>query len=104
MGLEEAQKAVDKWISQYKEGYWPIYEMFARLTEEIGELAREINHRFGHKKKKAIEDKKEIADELGDLIFTICCIANSQRISLRKAFQKTMDKMYKRNGNRFKKK
>lgn len=41
MSLKEAQKMVDKWISQYEEGYWPPKKMLAQLLEEVGELVEE---------------------------------------------------------------
>ena len=52
MSLKKIQKEVDTWASQYKTGYWKPHEILARLTEEVGELAREINHVYGPKKKK----------------------------------------------------
>ena len=59
MSLKDAQAQVDAWISQFEEGYWPPLSNLARLTEEVGELAREMNHRFGHKIKKADDERKE---------------------------------------------
>lgn len=102
--LKNAQKQVDHWIKQYEDEYWNPHAILARLIEEVGELAREINAKFGPKVKKSSEDKQEIADELGDLIFTICCLANSQKIDLDRAFGKAMDKCHHRDNNRFKKK
>jgi len=51
MSLKKIQKDVDGWIRQYKVGYFKPHENLARLIEEVGEVAREINHRFGQKKK-----------------------------------------------------
>ncbi len=102
--MKKIQKQVDKWVKQYKIGYFKPFEILARLIEEVGELAREINHSFGPKKKKATEDKKEIGDEIGDIIFTLTCLANSLRIDLDKSFKKVMDKVYKRDKDRWKKK
>ncbi|VAW19675.1 MazG nucleotide pyrophosphohydrolase, partial [hydrothermal vent metagenome] len=76
MALKDTQKEVDDWVSQYKIGYWAPHEILARLTEEVGELAREVNHIFGPKKKKDSEDSNEMADELADVLFTIICLAN----------------------------
>ena len=64
MSLIDYQKEVHKWVSQFNPPYWPPLEMMARLSEETGEVAREINHLYGTKKKKASEDKKELANEL----------------------------------------
>src|SRR5438309_125087 len=64
VSLREAQQAVDRWIGQYKEGYFPPLTNLARLAEEVGELAREINHRFGEKTKKQGEAEGSVAMEL----------------------------------------
>ena len=50
--LNQMQKEVDDYISQFKAGYFSPLANLARLTEEVGELAREINHTYGEKKKK----------------------------------------------------
>ena len=52
MSFRDAQQAVDRWIGQFEEGYWPPLANLARLVEEVGELARLMNHRFGPNKKK----------------------------------------------------
>ena len=104
MVLKEIQKEVDEWVSQYKMGYWKPHDNLAHLTEELGELAREINHRFGPKKKKDTEEDNEISDEIADIIFTLVCLANSQNIDLDLAFEKKMEKSYTRDKDRFEKK
>ena len=101
MPLNKVQKEVHDWVSQYKISYWEPHEILARLTEETGELAREINHRFGPKKKKSTEETKEIADEMGDIIFTLCCLANKLDIKLQDGFNSAMDKCYGRDKHRF---
>ena len=102
--MKKIQKQVDDFVKQYKMGYWEPLEILARIVEETGELAREINHLYGQKKKKPEEDTKELADEMGDIIFTLCCLANSKNIDLDKAFQKVMDKYYNRDNSRYEKK
>ncbi len=104
MSLKPIQKDVDEWAQQFKIPYWQPLEIMARLTEETGELAREVNHRFGPKKKKSAEEKKELEDEMGDIIFTLCCLANSQKIELDDAWKRVMDKCYGRDKERFEKK
>jgi NTP pyrophosphatase (non-canonical NTP hydrolase) len=104
MTFRKAQKEVHQWASQYEVPYWKPHEILARLTEEIGELAREINHRYGPKKKKATEDARELADEVGDVLFTLLCLSNSQEIDLDAVFKRVMAKCYGRDAERFKKK
>jgi NTP pyrophosphatase (non-canonical NTP hydrolase) len=104
MSLKKSQERVDEYVSQYKIGYFKPLEILARLTEENGELARELNHRFGPKKKKATEDAKEVGDEIADIVFTVICLANSLNIDLDKAFGKMMEKYRERDKNRWEKK
>ncbi|HXI32571.1 MAG TPA: nucleotide pyrophosphohydrolase [Gemmatimonadales bacterium] len=101
MALREAQQRVDQWISQYKEGYFPPLTNLARLSEEVGELAREINHRFGFKTKKKEEAEGSVALELGDVLFVVICLANSQGIDLDQAFDEVMAKITTRDADRW---
>lgn len=101
MSLREAQDAVDRWVGQYREGYFSPLANLARLTEEVGELAREINHRFGEKPKKAGEPEGAVADELADILFVIICLANSQNIDLDQAFAGMMAKVTSRDAGRW---
>ena len=101
MSLREAQQTVDRWIGQYKEGYFPPLTNLARLTEEVGELARELNHRFGEKTKKRGEAEGSIAMELADILFVIVCLANSQKIDLDAAFADMMEKVTSRDADRW---
>jgi NTP pyrophosphatase (non-canonical NTP hydrolase) len=102
MTLVEAQKAVDTWISSFEEGYWPPLANLARLVEEVGELAREINHRHGSKPKRPDEDDAEIALELGDVLFVLIALANEQGIDLEDAFQRVLAKYRVRDADRWK--
>lgn len=102
--MKEIQRQVDEWARQFKMPYWQPLEIMARLAEEVGELAREVNHRFGPKKKKPSEDVKDISDEIGDIIFTLACFANSLNIDLEESFKKAMDKCYGRDNERYEKK
>ena len=104
MSMKEIQKQVDEWAQQWKVPYWEPLEMLARLTEETGELAREFNHRFGPKKKKSSEEIKEISEELGDILFTISCMANRFKIDLDDSFSDVMNKLYGRDKDRYEKK
>lgn len=101
MDIKEAQARVDAWISQFEEGYWPPLANLARLTEEVGELARLINHRFGPKTKKRGEDDQDLALELADILFVLIAIANEQNIDLNAAFEQTLEKYRVRDADRW---
>ena len=60
--MKDMQKEVDAYIGQFKEGYFSPLAMMARLTEEMGELAREVNHYYGEKPKKTTETERSIED------------------------------------------
>ena len=55
--LNQMQKEVDDYISQFKAGYFSPLANLARLTEEVGELAREINHYYGEKQRNQRKKK-----------------------------------------------
>lgn len=76
----------------------------ARLTEEVGELAREVNHYYGEKPKKETEQYKTIEEELGDVLFVLTCFANSLNINLSEAFEYSMTKIETRDKDRWTKK
>ncbi len=97
----EAQAAVDAWISRFEEGYWPPLANLARLIEEVGELAREMNHRFGHKPKKADEPEQDLAMELADVLFVLLVIANEQGIDLDDALDRVLEKYRARDADRW---
>jgi len=104
MSLGEAQRRVDAWISQYEEGYFHPLTNLARLTEEVGELAREVNHRFGQKTKKQDEAEGDLAMEMADILFVLACMANREGIDLQAAFDRMMTKVETRDRDRWRKK
>lgn len=101
MELSEAQARVDAWIGQFEEGYWPPLANLARLTEEVGELARLLNHRFGPKKKKPQEADQELGEELADILFVLLVIANEQKIDLSAALERVLEKYRLRDSGRW---
>lgn len=101
MTLREAQQAVDQWIGRFREGYWPPLANLARLAEELGELARELNHLYGPKRKKPEEPPGSVEEELGDLLFVLICLANSLQVDLEKALQQVLAKYRERDAYRW---
>ena len=99
--LSDAQRAVDEWIGQFEEGYWPPLVNLARLTEEVGELARELNHRYGSKTKRPDEPEGDLGLELGDILFVLIAIANEQGIDLEDALRRVLEKYRVRDSDRW---
>jgi NTP pyrophosphatase (non-canonical NTP hydrolase) len=104
MPLTDAQRRVDAWIAQFEEGYFDPLTNLARLSEEVGELAREVNHRFGQKTRKKDEDEGDLAMEMADILFVVICMANREGIDLQAAFDRMMEKVETRDAERWTKK
>ena len=101
MELREAQERVDAWIGRFEEGYWPPLANLARLAEEVGELARLLNHLHGPKTKKAEEDAQELGEELADVLFVLLVLANQSGVDLGAALERTLEKYRDRDADRW---
>ncbi len=71
------QQAVEDLFRERGWRYWFPLSIMGRLMEELGELAREVNHHHGDKKKRSGEAKGDIEEEIGDIYYTIFCFANA---------------------------
>jgi len=101
--MKKYQKELDKWFKENNWKYWSPLSILARLYEECGEFARLVNHLYGEKPKKSNEKKQELEEEIGDIIYTLICFANSNRIDLDKAIRKSFNKVIKRDKDRYNK-
>jgi len=104
MSFKDPQRDVEEWVSQYKVPYWDPLSILARVTEEVGELATELNDRYGGRVKKPTDDTKDIGYEIGDIMFALICLANSHNIDLDESWKGVMNKCYGRDKDRFEKK
>ena len=97
----EAQKAVDEWIKKYGVKYFNELTNMALLTEEVGEVAKVMARLYGEQSSKSTDLKKELHDELADVLFVLICIANQTGIDLTEAFHKNLVKKTLRDSNRY---
>ena len=104
MSFEQLQKEIDLWAQQFTVPYWKPHEIIVRLLEESGELAREVNHIYGPKKKKSTEENKEMGAEICDIFMNLICLANSQEIKLDDHWKDLINKLNNRDSLRFEKK
>ncbi|MBY8987551.1 MAG: nucleotide pyrophosphohydrolase [Candidatus Lokiarchaeota archaeon] len=100
LSFTEYQKKIDKWILNHG-GYWSPLSMFSAIVEELGELAKEINHLEGFKPKKPEDKATKIGEELADVIFAIICVANYYKIDINHELDLAIDKFAKRDSSRF---
>ena len=88
MNLTQLQTTVDQWIRR-NGGYWDQFQILARLTEELGEIASALQRREGLRPRHVDVD---LESEVGDLLFTLAAFANVTRIDLNHSIEKTFVK------------
>jgi NTP pyrophosphatase (non-canonical NTP hydrolase) len=99
--LKDFQTEVDRWVEEVGAGYWSPHANLTRIAEEVGELARLINHLYGPKPKKAGEAAQELGEELADILFAVICLANSQAIDLEDSLERVIAKVWHRDRERY---
>ncbi|MFQ7113232.1 nucleotide pyrophosphohydrolase [Hallella bergensis] len=102
MTIQEAQNAVDQWIKTYGVRYFSELTNMAVLTEEVGELARVMARTYGDQSFKAGE-KDNLGEEMADIFWVLCCLANQTGVDLSEEFRKSIEKKTKRDATRHKK-
>jgi len=102
MTIKQAQETVDRWIQTTGVRYFNELTNMAILTEEVGEVARIISRTYGEQSFKDSDKKKNLADELADVLFVVICLANQTGIDLTEAIQKNLKKKTERDTERHK--
>ncbi|MGN6508745.1 MAG: nucleotide pyrophosphohydrolase [Chitinophaga sp.] len=102
MTIKEAQLRVDQWINTTGVRYFSELTNMAILTEEVGEVARIISRQYGDQSFKESDKKKDLADELADVLWVLLCLANQTGIDLDVALEKNFDKKSIRDAHRHK--
>lgn len=100
MNIEDAQKAVDKWIKKHGVRYFDELTNMAQLTEEVGEVARIIARRYGEQSEKESDKDKDLGEELADVVFVVLCLANQTGVDLETAFYKKLNLKAERDHDR----
>ncbi len=98
--LKEYQQQVDAWVRKYGVRYFSELTNLGILMEETGEVARLMTRIYGDQSFKDGEEKKELADELADVLFVLTCIANQCDIDLTTAARANLKKKTQRDKNR----
>lgn len=93
--LRTLQAFLSTWIEK-RGGYWSPLSQYARLAEEVGELGRELNFKFGDKPRASKDAGGSVADELGDVLFIVILLANHLGIDLVAALSETLEKYEER--------
>lgn len=100
MTIEDAQKEVDNWIKTIGVRYFSELTNMAILTEEVGELARIMARTYGDQSFKKSDLRKDLGDEMADVLWVLICLANQTGIDLTEAFKKNLEKKTNRDKER----
>ena len=98
--IEQAQRQVDEWIKTYGVRYFSELTNMVLLTEEVGEMARIIARTYGEQSFKESDRKKDLADEMADVLWVLLCLANQTGVNLTDAFAKNIEKKTQRDSTR----
>lgn len=101
MTIKEAQTTVDSWIKEYGVRYFSELTNMTVLTEEVGELARVMARKYGDQSFKEGE-KDNMDEEIADIFWVLCCIANQTGIDITEEFKKSIEKKNQRDKDRHK--
>lgn len=99
MEIKELQERVDAWIKTYGVRYFSELTNMACLTEEVGELARVMARTYGEQSFKEGE-KRDLADEMADVLWVLVCLANQTGVDLTAAVEANFSKKTRRDGER----
>lgn len=100
MTIREAQDRVDRWITTHGVRYFSELTNMAILTEEVGEVARIISRQYGEQSFKESDKRKELADELADVLWVLLCLSNQTGVDLTVALEQNFVKKTTRDGQR----
>ena len=100
MTIKDAQLAVDQWITTTGVRYFSELTNLGILLEEAGEVARIMTRTYGDQSFKPGDHSSDLADELADVLFVVCCLANQTGVDLVSALEKNLDKKTQRDSTR----
>ena len=98
--VRDYQNMVEEWIKTLGVRYFSELTNLGILMEEVGELARIMTRTYGDQNFKPGEDSSDLADELADVLFVVCCLANQTGVDLTWALQKNLEKKTRRDKDR----
>jgi len=102
MTIEEAQLKVDEWIKTYGVRYFSELTNMTILMEEVGELARVMARTYGDQSFKKSDLNVNLSDEMADIFWVLCCLANQTGVNLSEAFINNIEKKTLRDTDRHK--
>jgi NTP pyrophosphatase (non-canonical NTP hydrolase) len=100
--IKQAQEQLDTWIRTVGVRYFNELTNLGILMEEVGELSRIMVRKYGEQSFKESDKKKDLADEMADVLWVLMCLANQTGVDLTDALNKNFDKKNIRDADRHK--
>lgn len=98
--IGDFQTQVDQWVRTVGVRYFSELTNLGILTEEVGEVARIMTRIYGDQSFKSDKEAPNLADELADVLFVVCCIANQTGVDLTAAIHENLQKKTRRDKDR----
>lgn len=100
LSIREAQEKVDHFIKTVGVRYFNELTNLGILMEEVGELSRLMVRTYGEQSFKESDKNRELGDEMADVLWVLCCLANQTGVNLTESFRKNLDKKLNRDATR----
>ncbi|MEO5647772.1 MAG: nucleotide pyrophosphohydrolase [Chitinophagaceae bacterium] len=105
LSIAALQQQIDDWIKKYGKRYFSELTNLGILMEETGELSRHVSRIYGEQSYRPpapseAEQKQMLQDEMADVLWVLCCLANQTGIDLAQAIQKNIVKKTERDAER----
>ena len=98
--LREIQDEVDRWITTTGVRYFSPLTNTAILAEETGEVARIMARRYGDQLEKPTDATADLGDELADVLWVVCALANQTGVDIEEALRRNIEKKTSRDADR----
>jgi NTP pyrophosphatase (non-canonical NTP hydrolase) len=95
MHLDDMQDDIDEWMRNHGKKC-DSFQLLARLSEELGQVAEALQRREGVRPQK---EGVDLAAELGDLLFMLSAFATANDIRLSQSISSTMERLQTRDSD-----
>ena len=89
--MEQIQREINEFVTEYELDTDPTSRVLD-LVSEVGEVAKEVLKGSSYGKKDFAPEREKWVEELGDVLFSLICLANSSNVNLDFALQSVVNK------------
>ncbi|MCI0713505.1 MAG: nucleotide pyrophosphohydrolase [Chloroflexi bacterium] len=93
--MQQIQREVNDFVTEHELQTDPTSRLLD-LVSEVGEVAKAVLKGSDYGKKDFDPDREKWAEEVGDVLFSLICLANSTSVDLDSALQGVLNKYRER--------